>query len=317
MNYLIKLLELFGGIGAPRKALERLNIPVKSIDYVEIDKNAVKTYNAMFDNSQIVQDVKDWNLTPDILVHGSPCQDFSVAGLKLGGEKDSGTRSSLLYETLRIIRSYGDYKPRVVVWENVKNVLSKKMFPTFNSYLMEMESMGYTNSYEVLSATDFGLPQKRERVFTVSLKGKLNFDFQKLEKKEKRNLSEFLGNYELKHIVTQPSMLSRIGFEKSNKGSFNGRIPIITDECYTITCKQTRCPNSGIIDIGNGRYRYLTELECWRLQGFDVEDYYKALKANPTKKNYLNGVLYKQAGNSIPVNVLEAIFKRLKDMGVI
>ena len=76
-----------------------------------------------------------------------------------------------------------------------------------------------------------------------------------------------------------------------------------------INSKQMRCPNSGIIDLGNGEYRYLTEQECWRLQGFDDADYMNALKANPGRKGKLNGTLYKQAGNSMPVPILEEIFR--------
>lgn len=108
---MIKILELFGGIGAPRKALIDLGVSVKSIDYVEIDAAAVKSYNAMFDNAQIPQDVTKWNLKPDILIHGIPCQDFSIAGKQQGADKNSGTRSSLLYETLKIIYEFGVWKP--------------------------------------------------------------------------------------------------------------------------------------------------------------------------------------------------------------
>ncbi len=77
---MIKILELFGGIGAPRKALLNLGYPHKAIDYVEIDEKSVRTYNALYDHLHKPQSVVGWNLKPDILVHGSPCQDFSRAG---------------------------------------------------------------------------------------------------------------------------------------------------------------------------------------------------------------------------------------------
>lgn len=79
---MIKILELFGGIGSPRCALRNIGIPVKSIDYVEIDEKAVRSYNAIFKNElqNKTQSVVGWNLKPDILIHGSPCQDFSIAG---------------------------------------------------------------------------------------------------------------------------------------------------------------------------------------------------------------------------------------------
>ncbi len=119
---MIKILELFGGIGAPRKALQNLGVDVKSIDYVEIDRKAVASYNAMFDNDYTTQDVKGWNLKPDILIHGGPCQDFSIVGHQLGGDPNSCTRSSLMWETVNIIKNMGVWWPRLVVWENVKNV---------------------------------------------------------------------------------------------------------------------------------------------------------------------------------------------------
>ena len=84
-----------------------------------------------------------------------------------------------------------------------------------------------------------------------------------------------------------------------------------------ITCKQMRYPNSGVVDLGNGKYRYLTERECWRLQGYTDEDFEAALKANPGKKGCLNGALYKQAGNSIPVPIFESIFKKILEGGKI
>ena len=79
---MIKILELFGGIGSPRCAMRNIGIPVKAIDYVEIDEKAVRSYNAMFSDEleYKTQSVVGWNLKPDILIHGSPCQDFSIAG---------------------------------------------------------------------------------------------------------------------------------------------------------------------------------------------------------------------------------------------
>ena len=105
----IKILELFGGVGTPRIALRNLGVPVKTIDYIEIDKKAVSTYNSIFarDMQFESQDITGWNLQPDILIHGSPCQDFSIAGKQQGGHEGSGTRSSLMWETLNIIEKMG------------------------------------------------------------------------------------------------------------------------------------------------------------------------------------------------------------------
>jgi DNA (cytosine-5)-methyltransferase 1 len=304
---MVKILELFGGIGAPRKALLDLGYDVKSIDYVEIDEKAVKSYNAMFDNSQRPQNVQGWNLKPDILIHGSPCQDFSIAGKQQGADVGSGTRSSLLHETISIIRHFGEWRPKVVVWENVKNVLSRHMVHNFEGYLKDMQQLGYTNSYHLINAMNYGLPQKCERVFVISLLNGSKFDFGKMQRQPGEPLSAYLGSYESKHLVTQPSMLRLIHGDFRNP-KFKRRVDVIDDYCYTITTRQSRCPNSGVIDLGDGQYRYLTELECWRLQGFDDADYYAALKANPGIPGKLNATLYRQAGNR---NVLREIFRVL------
>lgn len=298
---MIQILELFGGIGSPRKALINLGVPVKAIDYVEIDEKAVKSYNAIFnkDLKYKTQSVVGYNLKPDILIHGSPCQDFSIAGRQAGADEGSETRSSLMWETINIIKQMGVWKPRVVIWENVKNVLSKHMIHNFNRYLSEMESMGYTNSFEVLNSLEFGLPQNRKRVFTISCIDGTRFDFSKLERRTANNLIDYLdANVSDEYKVTQPSILRGIG----TKGV--KRATVINDFAYTITERQDRCP-AQVLAIGNGDYRFLTERECWRLQGYDDEDFEAAAKVNSKR------ALYKQAGNSIPVTIFESIFKVL------
>lgn len=282
-----------------------LGIPVKSIDYIEIDEKAVRSYNAIFSKElkNKTQDVRGWNLKPDILVHGSPCQDFSIAGHQKGADKGSETRSSLMWETLNIIKQMGVWKPRVVIWENVKNVLSKHMIHNFSRYQEEMQKMGYTSNFETLNAMDFGLPQNRNRVFTISLLDGTLFNFGTLEKKKAPNIREFLqpnNEVDESYTVKAPSMINAIG----KKGVIR-RIPIIEDFCHTITERQDRAPNAGVIDIGNGQYRYLTELECWRIQGYTDKDFYLAAKVNTRR------TLYKQAGNSIPVKIFESIYKQL------
>lgn len=308
---MIQILELFGGVGSPRKALINLGIDVKAIDYVEIDEKAVRSYNAIFEKELAyrTQSVVGYNLKPDILIHGSPCQDFSIAGYQKGADPGTETRSSLMWETIHIIEQMGEWKPKVVIWENVKNVLSKHMIHNFNRYLSELERLGYTNSFEVLNAMDFGLPQNRERVFTISCLNGQKFDFEKLQRKPLRHISEFLENKVSDHyIVTQPSMLARIGVKGTK---FSRDTDIIKDFCQTISTKQLRYPNSGVIDLGNGKYRYLTERECWRLQGYDDDDFEAASKVHPSKQGKFNGALYKQAGNSIPVTIFESIFYEL------
>lgn len=163
----MKILELFGGIGACSKALERIGVDYEIADYVEIDKYAVKSFNAIHGTNFEPQDVTKWDkdMQVDLIMHGSPCQDFSVAGKNAGGDKNSGTRSSLMYETLRIVEKL---KPKYVIWENVKNLLSKKHRHNFDAYIDAMAELGYVSKYQILNAKDYGVPQNRERVFTIS-----------------------------------------------------------------------------------------------------------------------------------------------------
>lgn len=305
---MVQILELFGGIGSPRCALRNLNIPTKAIDYVEIDENAVRSYNAMFaeELEYKTQSVVGWNLKPDILIHGSPCQDFSIAGQQKGAEEGSETRSSLMWETIHIIQNMGEWKPKYVIWENVKNVLSKHMIANFNRYQSEMEKLGYSNSYEILDAREFGLPQARERVFTVSVLNGEPFDFADLIRTPMRDISEFLlDNDKVPEVydVTQPSVYNVIGHTGIKRAT------VIKDFAYTITTRQDRTP-AQVIDCGNGRYRYLTELECWRLQGYTDEDYKRARAVQKRVGRY-RMALYKQAGNSIAVPIFESMFRKI------
>lgn len=313
---MIKILELFGGIGAPRKALINLGVKHKSIDYVEWNEKAVRTYNAMFDNRYQPESVVGYDLKPDILIHGSPCQDYSPLGKQYGGNVEDGTRSSLMFETVKIIQNMGMWRPRIVIWENVPNVLSKKMRGAFNHYLDDMQRLGYSSNYEILDAMDFGIPQARKRIFIVSKLDGTLFNFKLMEKKPLKSVWEFIeDDVDDRYTITAKSMLRYINgsstFVPASETKFKGRIEVVSDHVKTITTAQDRNPNSGVIDLGNGSYRILTEKECWRLMGFDDQDYSNAESEHPRRKNFLNATLYHQAGNSIVVDVLEEIFSKV------
>ena len=382
----LKILELFGGIGACSKALEKLKIDYEIVDYVEIDKYAVKSFNAIHNTNFEPQDICEWDkdIDIDLIMHGSPCQDFSLAGKQAGGDKDSGTRSSLMYETVRIVKKL---KPKYVIWENVKNLLSNKHRHNFNAYLEIMENMGYKNYYQVLNAKDYGIPQNRERVFTVSILGNENYKFP--QKQECNNqINRLCGLY---NQVTRWGIYDKDGLAPTltaAMGCGGGHVPMIengfnlpskqelklklkdiledeVDEKYYLSEKMIKYISSNgtkgfennnckiNLDIGRLlttsqnkradttnyfsntlpdnfdlnnefinkllndkhidikeikdilRIRKLTPKECWRLMGFEDADFEKASKVNSDTQ------LYKQAGNSIVVNVLESILKNL------
>ena len=159
---MLRVLELFAGIGACSKALTNLGIEHEIVDAVEIDKYAVQSFNAIHGTNFEPQDITKWDkdIECDLIMHGSPCQDFSAAGKQAGGDKGSGTRSSLMYETLRIVEKL---KPKYVIWENVKNLLSKKHRHNFDAYIETMNQLGYVSRYQVMNAKGYGVPQNRER----------------------------------------------------------------------------------------------------------------------------------------------------------
>ena len=293
----LRIMECFGGIGACSKALERLGIDYEIADYVEIDKYAVKSFNAIHGTNFEPQDICKWDkdIEVDLIMHGSPCQDFSLIGKQAGGDKDSGTRSSLMYETIRIVEKL---KPKYVIWENVKNLLSKKHRHNFDAYLETMKSLGYTNYYQVLNAKDYGIPQNRERVFTISIRNDVNQTFVFPPKQELKLKWQYFINNEPKKCVNKTPSRDKIRIKCKN----------IANECCcnTITLKQDRYPNAGIVNFEN-YYRFLTPREQWLLMGFDEDDYKKASEVNNNSKS----ILEKQAGNSIVVNVLEAILTNL------
>lgn len=210
----------------------------------------------------------------------------------------------------KAVRSYNNmfseellYKTQSVVGWNLKPDI---LIHGFVRYQKEMERMGYTNNYDVLDAREFGLPQARERVFTISCLNGEKFDFTSLIRTPMRKISEFLEDNENVpevYNVTQPSVYNVIG------ASGIKRATVIKDFAYTITTRQDRTP-AQVIDCGSGRYRYLTERECWRLMGYTDEEF-EAAKAVHERKGRYYMTLYKQAGNSIAVPIFESIFRKI------
>ena len=303
---MIKLLSLFSGIGAFEKALENIGIDYELVNYCEIDKFASKSYSLIHnvDESKNLKDVTkvDTSTLPndiDLITYGFPCQDISIAGGQKGfkDEKGNTTRSGLFFEALRIIEGA---KPKVAIAENIKAFTGKKFKSEFKTVLDSLNAAGYNLYWKVLNAKNYDVPQNRERVFIVSVRKDIdNFQFRfpapkmlyrKIESLLEKNVSDY-------YDVTQPSMLKRLE---------QGRLKIIKNHCNTITTRQDRCPNAGVIDKGAGKYRYLTEKECFRLMGFDSED------CDLLKQNGISITqIYKQAGNSIVVDVLEELLNSI------
>lgn len=143
------------------------------IAWSEIEEAAIAAHNLLFpeysdrnlgDMSKI-----DWSNVSDFdfLTYSTPCQSVSTAGLRKGIEEGSGTRSSLLWYTRNAIKAK---KPKYLMMENVKGLVTKKFLPFFHTWLKELEEYGYASFYKVLNAKDYGIPQNRERIFVISIR---------------------------------------------------------------------------------------------------------------------------------------------------
>jgi DNA (cytosine-5)-methyltransferase 1 len=181
----LKVLSLFSGIGAFEKALTNLNIDFELVSFSEIDKYAIKSYCAIHnvDESLNLGDVSkvETNSIPDfdLMTYGFPCQDISIAGKQRGFTEGAETRSSLLWEAMKIAKVK---KPKYMIAENVKNLIGKKFKEDFDKYINYLDELGYNTYYQVLNAKEFGVPQNRERVFVVSIRKDIdndNFEFPK------------------------------------------------------------------------------------------------------------------------------------------
>lgn len=174
----IKVFEAFAGYGSQCMALERIksahpDFSFELVGWSEIDVNAIRLHDACFpegmgknygDISKI-----DWSEVPgfDLLTYSFPCQSVSAAGTQHGLEEGSGTTSSLLWECRKAIR---EKRPKWLLMENVKALTQQKFLPQLYKWQNELADFGYDNYTKVLNATDYGVPQNRERVFMVSIR---------------------------------------------------------------------------------------------------------------------------------------------------
>jgi len=300
----------------------------RNINYVDNDY----LYSRVRDISCYNDDLYVYNLEVEnthtycvynIGVHN--CQDFSSSGKQAGGVKGSGTRSSLIYETIRIVEKL---KPKYVVWENVKNSLKEPHIQVVNDYIEQLNKLGYTSSYTVTNATYYGVPQERERVICVSILNGEKFEFPKedikttnledyLDFRESDDITKsFYDRYKSKidsnatmedfqNYIDSLPIRKGIGTKKMNLYTFNemDAITMPYGTVGTLTCRNVQNYNKKF--WYNRKLYKPSPKMCWRLMGFDEEDFIKASKVNEDK------ALYNQAGNSIVVNVLQIIFRKL------
>lgn len=313
----LRLVELFAGIGAQAKALENLGVEFEHYRICEFDKFAVASYNAVHRTNFVPSDITkihaadlgivDTDKYDYIMTYSFPCTDLSTAGRQAGMSKGSGTRSGLLWEVERLLKEMNEL-PQILLMENVPDIISKKFCKDFYEWCVVLSALGYTNKFTLLNAKDYGIPQNRERVFMISWReGGLFYEFPKPQ-----SCNDLLVDY-LEQNVPDKYLLSTTilnGFiqktirDKRDSKGFRFAPTIGLCVAKTIVTRAgNNCADNFI--ISSRGIRRLTPRECWRLMGFDDESFKRAAKVNSDTQ------LYKQAGNSIVVAVLEAIFKQL------
>jgi DNA (cytosine-5)-methyltransferase 1 len=325
----INQLDLFSGIGGFHLGFERAGYKVTSY-FSEIDKHAVAVYKNKFKNSNYVGSVTDVRGAElpkiDLITFGSPCQDFSLAGKRKGME---GDRSSLILEAIRLI---GECRPRVFIWENVKGTFSSNSGEDFSAIIQAFANIGgYRLEWQLLNTSWF-LPQNRERIYLVGYSTEPKRDWRGVFPiGESNNLSNAMArerqtsacittsyhkgvNYDNQLIKVKSATSS--GYEEATSGdtinlsqpnSETRRGRVGKQKAQTL---ETSC-NQAVVD--NYRIRRLTPIECERLQGFP--DQHTAFGNYDGEVNPMsNTQRYRQCGNAVTVDVVEAIANKIKPL---
>ena len=302
-----------------------------------------------------ITDVKATDLPTkvDLLTYSFPCQDLSICGAwhnnMSGINRNAHNRSGLLWEVERILKEYVKEKkklPKFLLMENVSNILSETHEKNFKEWKNYLEDIGYTNQVYTLDAANFGIPQHRRRTFMISVYSKNKHKVELIEKYFENNnlqkeqyispqkqmpLKEFLrtdysiNKYRIEADISNPNDTpSRQKIFKDNDLLYDGE-KYLKETVKTITTKQDRNPNSGVIlydsEFENkSMYRNLTPRECFLLMGFEESDFQALMDNNFVTKGsqmfFTREKLIKMAGNSIVVNVLESVFKQINEINV-
>ena len=321
----IRVFEAFAGIGAPRKALMNIGVDFQVKYTSEINNDAIVAYRKLYGENRNLGDISKINEKElddfDLFVAGFPCQDISHNGKQLGMKK--GTRSGLVWDALRIIKYK---KPTYIVFENVRNILNHKFKDDLDKIISELKEVGYDVQVKLLNSKNFGVCQNRERVFIV---GSLvqSVIIPESSDREMLTLHDILTDDDcdnIKEDVKQRIMREAINENVAHaipevRGTFRNKVKCLNSK--NIYNKQPSqqyrvySKNGLMTTLSaqlNGRYnvisnkgfiRKITPKESLILQCFDLEDYRKI--------EDMENKIYKLSGNSIPVFMLEEIFKVL------
>lgn len=250
MTMKLRVFTSFSGYDSQLMALRDIGANYECVGWSEIDRWAIKAHNAVFPElaDRNYGDITkiDWNAVPDfdLFTYSFPCTDISSAGEQKGFEEDSGTRSSLLWECRRPIAAK---RPKFLLMENVKALVSDKYRPLFLKWESWLRSLDYVNYTEILNAKDYGVPQNRERVFMLSILNGCWYEFPhpvRLEKRlkdvlelevdEKYFLNERGINYVKKKLGKYTAINGEVAMCLTAKGCANWTGTFISDKSIQI-----------------------------------------------------------------------------------
>lgn len=284
----------------------------------EFDKYACSTYRHNFQHQLIEGDVLSLDITQitpiDILCAGFPCQPFSVAGYRKGFNDHRGNHFFKVMDFVDIMR------PKVIFLENVKNLVTHDGGNTFKVIYNSIIERGYSFAHKVLNTKDYGnIPHNRERIFIVAFNKELTGNaWQKFDFPEKKKLTMSI------HDILVKEQLEESYYYREDKWFYSELVKGITDPdtiyqwrrkyvrenkngcCPTLTANMGTGGNNVPIIITKYGFRKLTPEECFAFQGFPIQS------GNYSFPNIARSHLYKQAGNSVSVPVIEAIATNIK-----
>jgi DNA-cytosine methyltransferase len=324
-------IDLFAGVGGIRKGFDNaFGDSIKTVYVSEWDEHAQKTYRANFhDDFEINGDITKINETDvpsfDICLAGFPCQAFSLAGQRKGFDDDykGMSRGTLFFNVARICEYH---KPKVIFCENVKGLTIHDKGRTFKVITKTMESLGYTVYHKVLNSKDFGVPQNRERIYIVAFRNDIDsslFTFptptgENVSIKDIMEEKPVSVKYYLSNTYIDTLKKHRARHEPKGNG-FGYEIRPLDGIACAIVCGGMGRERNLIIDnrqqnltpvthikgsVNTDGIRKMTPREWARLQGFP-DDFILPLADTH---------MYKQFGNSVTVNVIEAIAKQVYDV---
>ncbi|MEG2013538.1 MAG: DNA cytosine methyltransferase [Anaerovoracaceae bacterium] len=309
----MRVASFFAGVGGIDKGFQNNGFDI--IWANEFDKNASITYQLNYNNKMVVDDIKNVKVEDipdfDIMIGGFPCQAFSVAGLRKGFDDERG---NLFFELERIFKAK---RPEVIFLENVKNLVSHDNGNTFRVILQRLKANGYHVKSAVLNSCEYGnLPQNRERIYIVAFLNEITykeFDFpEPIELTSKlKDFIDFDNKQDNRYYYTKENCDF---YDELKKDITNSNTTYQWRRIYVRENKSNLCPTL-TANMGMGGHnvplictkygiRKFTPRECFNIMGYD-KDY-------NLPKDMANTHLYKQAGNSVAVPVIERIAEQIK-----